>query len=67
MSADLLATATLERTMPNGEAFYRLPDGRRVWIMRDGTGYVQSPGFGPWEPLAEAEPAQDALDFGEPA
>ena len=61
MTADLLATATLERTMPNGETFYRLPDGRRVWIMRDGTGYVQSPGFGPWEPLAGAEPTQDTL------
>lgn len=61
MTADLFATATLERTMPNGESFYRLPDGRRIWLMRDGAGYVQSPGFGPWQPLAAAEPTQDAL------
>jgi len=61
MTADLLTTATLERHMSNGESFYELPDGRRIWTMRDGTGYVQSPGFGPWEPLAEAEPTQDAV------
>jgi len=65
MTADLLATATLERTMPNGETFHRLPDGRRVWIFPSGNVYVQSPGFGPWEPLTDAEPTQDTLPLEE--
>ena len=60
MSADLLATATLTSTTPNGEAFYRLPDGRRVWIMRNGT-FIQGHEFGPWVPLADLEPTQDTL------
>ena len=64
-AADLLATATLEHTRPSGLTFWRLPDGRRIWLMRDGTGYVQSPGFGPWQPLADAEPTQDALPLEE--